>query len=75
MYDGISFNVIKNCFSGLSMLLKYLFEMLLKSQIFPNKLKTARVVPLFKAGDPTNISNYTLIAVFPCFSKMIERIV
>ena len=56
------------------MLLKYLFEIFLKSQIFSNKLKTARVVPLFKAGDPTNISNYTFIAVFPCFSKIIERI-
>ena len=43
--NEISFNVIKNCFSELSMPLKYLFDMSLESGIFPNKLKIARVIP------------------------------
>ena len=54
--------------------LKYLFEMSLKSDAFPDKLKIPRVIPLFKTGDPVNISNYRPISVFPCFSKMLERI-
>ena len=54
--------------------LKYLFDMSLESGIFPNKLKIARVIPLYKAGDPANISNYRPISVLPCFSKMLERI-
>ena len=72
--DQISFNVIKNCFSELNMPLKYLFDMSLESGIFPYKLKIARVIPLHKAGDPVNISNYRPISVLPCFSKMLERI-
>ena len=32
--------------------------MSLESGIFPNKLKIASVIPLLKAGDPANISNY-----------------
>ena len=53
--DEISFNVIKNCFGELNMTLKYLFDMSLESIIFPDKLKKARVIPLYKAGDPANI--------------------
>ena len=48
--------------------------MSLESGIFPDKLKIARVIPLFKAGDPANISNYRPISVLPSFSKMLERI-
>ena len=48
--------------------------MSLESGIFPDKLKIARVIPLFKAGDPANISNYRPISVLPFFSKMLERI-
>ena len=72
--DEISFNVIKNRFSELNMPLKYLFDMSLESGIFLDKLKIARVIPLYKAGDPANISNYRPISVLPCFSKMLERI-
>ena len=48
--------------------------MSLESGIFPDKLNIARVIPLFKVGDPANISNYRPILVFPCFSNMLERI-
>ena len=73
-WDKISFNVIKNCFSELNMLLKCLFDMCLESRIFPDKLKIARVIPLYKAGYPANISNYRPISILPCFSKMLVQI-
>ena len=56
------------------MALKYLFEMSLGNGIFSDKLKISRLIPLFKAGDPVNISNYRPISVLPCFSKMLEKI-
>ena len=54
--------------------LKYLFDMSLESGVFPDKLKIARVMPLYKGGYPANISNYRPISVLPCFSKMLEQI-
>ena len=75
-YEEISFKVIKNCFSELIMPFKYLFEMSLESGTFPDKLtriKIARVIPLFKAGDSAYIGNYRYISVLHCFSKMLGR--
>ena len=37
-------------------------------------MKIAKVIPLFKNGDPENITNYRPISVLPCFSKVVERI-
>ena len=54
MHGEISFNVIKNWFSELNMPLKYLFDMSLESGIFSDKLKIARVIPLYKARDPVS---------------------
>ena len=42
--------------------------------IFPNELKVARVIPLFKSGDETSFSNYRPVSVLPLFSKILERL-
>ena len=73
-YDEVSSNVIKNCFSELNYPLKYLFGKSIGKGVFPNVLKIARVTPLFRGGDPIDISNYRPISVLPCFSKILERI-
>ena len=73
-YDEISANVIINCFSELNDPLKYLFEKSIEKGVFPDALKIARVTPLFKGGDPSNIINYRPISVRPCLSNILERI-
>ena len=74
VYDEISSNAIINSFSELNDLLKYLLEKSIETGVFPDTLKIARVTPLFKGGDPTNISNYGPISVLPCFFKILEHI-
>ena len=54
--------------------LKHIFQISLTKGIVPNKLKIARVTPVFKAGEVTDVSNYRPISVLPCFSKILERI-
>ena len=37
-------------------------------------MKIARVIPLFKSGDPISFSNYRPVSVLPSFSKILERL-
>jgi hypothetical protein len=46
---------------------------LLKYGVFPENLKTAKVTPIYKTGDPSDVSNYRPISVLTCFSKILER--
>ena len=41
---------------------------------FPEQLKLAKVIPIFKGGDPDLLSNYRPVSVLPAFSKLYERI-
>ncbi|XP_065643028.1 uncharacterized protein LOC136074619 [Hydra vulgaris] len=45
-----------------------------KEGIFPEKLKTAKVKPIFKSGDTSEIGNYRPISILSTFSKILERI-
>ena len=71
----MSFNVIKKCFGELCEPLKYLFNLSVVKGIFSDDLKIAKVTPIYKADNSSNISNYKPISVLPCFSKMLEQII
>ena len=43
--------------------------------IFPDKLKMARVVPIFKKGDKSIPGNYRPISILPIISKLFEKLV
>ncbi|XP_047115624.1 uncharacterized protein LOC124795597 [Schistocerca piceifrons] len=42
-----------------------------ESGIFPDQLKTSKVIPIFKAGDKDEVINYHPITLTSCFSKVI----
>ena len=73
-YEDISFNVLKKCFSSLCEPLKYLFNISIKKDIFPDDLKMAKVTPICTADNKSNVSNYKLISVLSCFTKILEQI-
>ena len=45
-----------------------------KKGFSPDALKTARVTPLFQGGNPSDISNYRLIYILSCFSKILGHV-
>ena len=43
--------------------------------VFPDKLKVAKVVPLYKSGDSSLFSNYRPISLLSVFSKIYEKMI
>ena len=48
---------------------------MLRTGIFPNKLKIAKVIPLYKNKDDTHITNYRPISILPSISKIFEKVI
>ena len=54
--------------------LRHICNTSLEQGIFPDEMKIARIIPLFKSGDKQNVSNYRPISLLPQFSKILEKI-
>ena len=72
-WDEIPVFLLKLCANYYVQPLTYIINKSIENGIFPNELKLARVVPIFKSGDPSSICNYRLISVLSFFSKIFER--
>ena len=55
--------------------LAHIVNLSISSGIFPEFLKIARVIPVFKSGDRRLMSNYRPVSVLPIFSNVFERVV
>ena len=51
-----------------------MFNLSIEKGFFPDDLKTARISPIYKGEDSSDVSNYRPTSVLPCFSKILERI-
>ena len=72
-YDDISADVVKKVSDKISVILKNIFEISFAKGVFPDKLKIARVTPIFKRSNIL-VTNYRPISALPCFSKLLKRI-
>ena len=66
--------LLKLIMHSLSPILKYLLNICMHCGIFPNQLKVAKVLPLYKSGDTNDVSNYRPISILPIFSKLFEKL-
>ena len=55
--------------------LVYLCNISLPKGIFPQELKSANVIPLYKSGNQMIVNNYRPVSVLPVFSKIHEKVV
>jgi hypothetical protein len=55
--------------------LKHIVNLSLATGEIPDQIKTAKVVPIFKSRDSTDINNYRPISLLSSFGKILEKIV
>lgn len=73
-WDGISSQIIKQCRHILLAPITHICNIAINSGVFPDMLKKAIVHPIYKNGDRDCVNNYRPIAVLPCISKILEKI-
>ena len=73
--DGISHKMLKGVTKTVSKPLCILMKRSLHEGIFPDILKLANGVPIFKKGDKSQPSNYRPVGLLSCIGKLQERIV
>lgn len=66
---------VKKYRSILCTLITHLVNLSIKQYYFPNAWKSAVTTPVFKAGDPTNVTNYRPISILPVNSKVTEIVI
>ena len=73
--DDIPVKLIKAVINYIALPLCHIFNTSLGSGIFPNDLKIAKIIPVFKKGDKSDLKNYRPISILSSFSKILEKIV
>jgi Reverse transcriptase (RNA-dependent DNA polymerase) len=71
----ISMNLVKKTINCISRPILHIFNCSLTTGIVPAKMKIAKVVPIFKSGDSSDVNNYRPISLLCTFSKILEKIV
>ena len=53
----------------------YIFQCSLDEEVFSEKLKTAKITPLFKKDEPADLTNYSPISVLARIPKILEKLI
>ena len=73
-YDNLGTKIIKYIINLIAPVLSHIFNLSLQTGIFPQALKIAKVIPIYKKG-PRNIpGNYRPISLLSVMSKILERL-
>ena len=71
--DEISPKILKIALPYIIEPLTYIFNLCIEQNVFPDKLKHAKVIPLPKTRDMTSVKNYRPISILPAISKPLEK--
>jgi hypothetical protein len=73
-WDNIQTKILKQTHVLYIEVITHVLNLSLTQGLFPDTMKIARVIPLFKSGDSLQISNYRPVSILPVFSKLLERL-
>lgn len=71
--DEIGPRILKHCGDYITPIIANIINNSIKKGIFPECLKSARVLPIYKSGDKNDPSNYRPISILCTLSKIFEK--
>ncbi len=74
-FDQIPTKIIQISASIISPSLSMIFNCSFRNHIFPDALKIAKIIPIFKSGVKEKVSNYRPISILSVLAKVIEKLV
>ena len=73
-YDNIDMSIVKKNISHIAKPLMKICNQSFMQGIFPDRMKIAKVIPLFKSGAKGVFTNYRPVSLLPQFSKLLEKL-
>ena len=74
-YDGLTNKLLKEIINFIIKPLTHILNLSIVNGIVPSRMKIAKVVPIFKKGDPHEVGNYRPISLLTAFSKILEKLI
>ena len=71
--DGIDGRILKLSAPIIADTLTYIYNLCIDKKYFPLQFKQAKVIPIYKSGDPETPSNYRPISILSLLSKPLEK--
>ena len=72
-FDRLSTKLLKKLKNYLAQPITAILNQSFKSGIFPQKLKIAKIIPIYKNDDENIINNYRPVSLLPSISKVFEK--
>ena len=67
--DGISTKIMKATITNIINPITHIINQSLQTGIVPDQMKIAKVVPIYKSSDQSNLKHYRPISLLPAFKK------
>jgi hypothetical protein len=74
-YDEINASVLKSCSEGVCVHLANIFNLMVRSGKYPDRLKIAMIKPIPKNGNTLSLENSRPISLLPLIDKVFENLI
>ena len=72
--NSITMKLLKEVFCCIVKPYTHICNLSFKTGTFPNRMKLAKVIPLFKSGNKNSFNNYRPVSLLSQFSKILEKL-